>query len=320
MAHTSAEPPREVRTSLQLDQFADDVEVVRAFQAYGTQGDVYGRVNANVVLPFIGKRLDTQVPLDPVPDPAKVFVDLLSGFRDRGRPSWESRLYCTRISIIPKDKDPTIHDVVATFTTRGRHDPRAPEIDIREGVEPFTLRWDWNGNPIVPGVNGGGIPSDNPIVFLSYSVPIPLFDEIFKLVAQRIGQTNSEPWKVWGGRDNKPGDKFQWVFTGANASKRGELNWKPTFSFTWLPPIAIQHFKIGEDEDGPVTEAVIAEQRGKFFYWFVEKADGSINQRVTGPSTVQGSSLRGLQHAQRRDTFDFNEFFTDEGIDVEEGA
>ena len=314
MAHTSFEPPEEIRTSLQLDQFADDVEVVRAFRAYGTQGDVYGLVNANVVLPFIGKRLDAQVPLDPTPNPAKAFVDLLGGFRERGRPSWESRLYCTRISIIPKDADPTIHDVVATFTTRGRHDPRAPEIDIREGVEPFTQRWDWNGNPIVPGVNGGGIPSDNPIVFLSYSVPIPLFHEIFDLVAGRLGKSNSEPWDVWGVDED---DTHQWVFTGTNASKRGELNWKPTFSFTWLPPIDLQHFKTGEDRRGPITDVVTADERGKFYYWFVERADGSINQGAAGPNLVPGDRMHGLQYSQRRGTFDFNEFFTAEGIDVE---
>ncbi len=316
--HTSLEPPREIRTSLQLDQFADDVEVIRAFQAYGTHGDVYGLANRNIVLPFIGKRLDKQVPLDPTPNPAKPFVDLLSGFRERGRPSWESRLYCTRLSILAKDADPTIHDVVATFTTRGRHDPRAPEIVLRGGIEPFTHRWDWFGNPVVPGVNGGGIPATRPLSFLSYSVPIQRFDEIFRQVVARLGMSNSEPWNVAGGGDLD--DTHQWVFTDTSASMRGELNWKPTFSFTWYPTILLQLFKTGEDRRGAITDAVVADERGLFFYWFVEKSDGSINQGASGPNTVPGDKRHGLQYSQWNEAFNFNEFFTDEGIDVEASA
>lgn len=304
-----------------------EMVIRREFQAFGTRAEIIERLGKNGVLPRMGEVLPLSVPLDPdqQPDFINQLKDLGSKDAGLGR-EWRDRLHVGDIQVEGNPSERTTHKVIVDYSTSAPADPFAPVVQINVGSETLLVKWDDEGNPIALGFEGG-IPVEVPIVHLSYTIPMQLFGELFDEVAEHVGKTNETSWKLY---DNASADEHQWVFLGADAQKGGELNWKTTFRFVWYPPIAIQHFFKEEKPNGDiVTEAVILRERGLYFYWFIEKADGSINQKPTrapiipgatprAPTTaVPGENMHGLQRVVIRQEFDFNPFFRSDGIDAE---
>ncbi len=312
-------PPTEAPDSFTLEIFRGTVVLRRRFQAFGTLAEVFERQGANSVLPREGDPLPAQAPLDPRPGSDLGFVNQLGGLLSDGSTlnrQWIDRFHVSHIRIATNPSERSTHSVEVDYSTEAPADPYAPVVTIRVGTETLLMKWDWNGNPITPGFDGS-IPVEVPIAFLSYTVPMRRFNDLYDEISAGVGKTNSEHWTLItsGSPLPKVDNTQQWVFMGADATKNGELNWRATFRFTWFPPIDIQNFFVGEDQGGPLTDVVTAPERGRYFYWFVERADGSINQEAQGENNDPRDGSHGLQRVVVREAFDFNMFFTGRGVD-----
>ncbi len=312
-------PNTERLTSWRLTHRKNEMVIERVFHGFGTVGQVFaGAPLADLSVPI--PRVGEAIPPNAFSAQANANAELL-GLGER----WFDRLRVLEVRIVPDPRDTTVNDVVVSYSTRAPADPQAPEVRINIVSETFMIRWDEHGNLLAPGFEGG-VPVEVPGLELSWTQSLDNFVGVIDEIVENIGHTNSFAWSVFGnalaGDDGEIGDMHQWVFLGADAFKSGELNWRPTFRFRWLPPIPVQIWSApkipGDSGANDKSTHDIASRRGMFYYWYNQRADGSIDTRP-GASPVPSSTgipLRGLQQKAIRREFDFNMFFSDDRFDV----
>ena len=313
-------PTTEGITSWRLNHRVDEMTVERVFHGFGTLGQVWRQsplAGGSVPIPKMGDALPLwSYTLDPLSAENKPTPELL-GFDVR----WLARLHVGDIRIVADPRDKTVKDVVVTYSTRAPADPQAPDVQISIVSETFLLKWDNDGNPIAPGFEAG-VPTEVAGLEMAWTQSMDNFVDVIDEIVVNIGKTNSKAWSVAGmalaGKDSETGDTHQWVFLGADAFKSGEVNWRPTFRFRWLPPIEVGFWSVPGTKPNEST-ADIAWRRGKYYYWYNEKANGAIDQRPFNNLDPDNKD-HGLQRTPIRGEFDFNEFFSDDRFENPDGG
>ena len=320
MPVAGTDPTTELRTSWSLTWRVDEMVIERVFHGIGTLGQVWLRnplAKGSVKIPAMGDALPKSSYIKDPNAGSNATVPELLGFP----PEWLERLYVGDIRITTEEGEKSIKNVVVTYSTRAPADPQAPDVQISIVSETFILKWDGLGNILASGFESG-VPVEAPGMVLSWTQSMVNFVDVVDEIINNVGKTNSTSWSIFGealaGEDGEKGDTHQWVFLGADAFRSGEVNWRPTFRFRWLPPVSVQVWSVpaipGPTREDEKASHDIAFRRGRFYYYYNERANGSINQDggANNAPSHTGIPFRGLQQKEIRREFDFNDFF---GVD-----